>query len=194
MLTHGFSLILTCVLLSACGGTSPGTLSADVVPLQRQQEPFPQIPPPSEFDTTYEHSDLRRLMIGNCPGRCRPGPLASIHPRTSAATWGEAHRDSGEVIARMISDSAYPKFNLQYRGPGRADTVFWAVIRRGDAVVSIFRSTTPRTPDLIARTEVIHHGPGFFRGVALARWVWSDTDDLAWGTCDGGACCKSPGR
>ena len=101
---------------------------------------------------------------------------------------------AGEVIARMISDSAYPKFNLQYRGKEQRDTVFWAVMKRGDSVISVFHSTTRGTKDLITTTEVIKHGPGFFRGLALARWLWNDKDDMAWGTCDGGACCKSPGR
>jgi hypothetical protein len=191
MLTHAFSLVLTCVAFSACGGVSPGPSN----PPMPQASPFPDIPQPTEFDTTPERSDKRRLMVGgDCPRHCRPGPMASIHPRISAASWSAERRDSGVVIARMISDSAYPKFNLQYRGPGRADTVFWAVIRRGDSVISVFRSTTPRTRDLITTTEVIHHDRDFFHGASYARWVWSDTDDMAWGTCDGGACCKSPGR
>jgi hypothetical protein len=194
MLIHGFSLILSCVVLSACSATLPavGTVSGDVMQTQ-QAAPFPLIPPPSDFDTTSEHSDMRRLVTGTCPDRCKVGPLAWIHPRGGAASWGTARRDSGEVIARMISYGAYPKFNLQDRGPGRADTVFWAVMKRGDVVVSVFRSTKPGTRDLITRTEVIEHGPGFFRGVSFARWVWSDRDDMAWGTCDGGACCRSAG-
>ena len=193
MPTQLFSFVLTCLMLSACGtAPAPGNLSAAVT--QTQTPRFPEIPPPGEFDTIPEHGDFRRLMVGPlCPDRCRPGPLAWIQPRASAATWGRARRESGEVIARMISSGAYPKFNLQDRGAGRADTVYWAVMKVGDSLVSIFRSTTPRTPDKIARTEVIEHGEGFFRGVASARWVWSDQDDMAWGTCDGGACCKSPG-
>jgi hypothetical protein len=195
MLTQLISVVFSCVLFSACSSTRPtlGGLSADVT--QTAQEPkFPEIPPASEFDTVPEHSDMRRLMVGpECPARCRPGPLAWIHPRSRTTSWGVARRDSGEVIARMISYGAYPKFNLQDRGPGRADTVFWAVMRIGDSVVSVFHSTKPGTRNLLARTEVYDHGPGFFRGVALARWVWSDRDDIAWGTCDGGACCRSPG-
>ena len=186
MLRHRLFVLLVCVVLPACSGTAAppmGTVSPAY---------FPPIPPANEFDTTTERSDMRRLIVGTCPGRCRPGPLAWIQPRTSAASWSAEHRDSGEVIARLISDSAYPKFNLQDRGRGR-DTVFWAVMKRGDAVISIFHSTTPGSTDLITRTDVIHHGEGFFRGLSYARWLWSDTDDLAWGTCDGGACCRSAG-
>ncbi len=193
MLTHRFSVVLVCAVLPACGTAAPtlGTMSPDVT--AKPPGYFPPIPPPNEFDTTTERSDMRRLIVGTCPGRCRPGPLAWIQPRISAASWTAEHRDSGEVIARLISDSAYPKFNLQDRGRGRADTVFWAVMKRGDAVISVFHSTTPGSTDLITRTDVIHHGEGFFRGLSYARWLWSDRDDIAWGTCDGGACCRSAG-
>jgi hypothetical protein len=191
MPTQLVSLIFVCVVFSMPGGTTstPGTVSADVVPMQVQR--FPEIPPSSAFDTTSERSDRRRLMIGgNCPERCRPGPLAWVHPRTEVAAWGRERRDAGEVIARLISYGAYPKFNLQDRGAGRADTVFWAVMKVGDSVISVFRSTKPGTPDLVTPTFVRDHGPGFFRGIAYARFVWSDRDDAIWGTCDTGACCR----
>lgn len=190
MLTHRLSIVVACIVLPACGGGVPtvGPISPMVV---RGEGYFPAIPPASEFDTTPERSDVRRLMIGNCPD-CRPGPMAWIQPRIRAASWSAAHRDSGQVIARIISEGGYPKFNIHDRRGGR-DTVFWAVMRSGDSLVSVFRSTTPGSTDLISKVEVIHHGEGFFRGIAAARWLWSDTDDLAWGTCDGGACCKSAG-
>jgi hypothetical protein len=199
MLTNRVSLLVSYAVVLTCGGAAPPPPASGGGPVIQgsvmgQEAPFPRIPAPDEFDTTREWSDMRRLIVGTCPGRCKPGPMAWIQPNRNAATWGQAQRDAGEVIARMISDSAYPKFNLQYRGKGQQDTVFWAVMKRGDSVVSVFHSTTRGTKDLIARTEVITHGPGFFKGLALARWVWSDQDDMAWGTCDGGACCKSPGR
>jgi len=150
---------------------------------------FPPIPADSEFDTAVERSDERRLMVGNCPEHCHPGPLASIQPRRRAASWSAEHRDSGEVIARIISPGPYPKFNIHGR-----DTVYWAVVKHNGTLVSVFRSTAPGATDVIANVVVYPHGQGFFRGVAFARWIWSDTDDLAWGTCDGGACCRSDGR
>jgi hypothetical protein len=196
MLTQRLSLLVAYAVVLTCGGAAPpppppagGTIPQGV----SQERYFPPIPPPNEFDTTTEWSDHRRLTVGDCPDHCRPGPMAWIHPRGAAATWSEAHRDSGEVIARIIGDGAYKKFNLQDRGHGQADTVYWAVVRRGKETVSIFRSTKPGTPDLVTTTEVIHHTQGFFRGQSLARFIWSDKDDMVWGTCDGGACCRSPG-
>ena len=184
-----FVVVVGCLVLAACPGPGIPTITPSLEPGY-----FPPIPPASEFDTTAERSDVRRLIVGNCPDRCRPGPLASIQPRISAASWSAEHRDSagGEVIARIISEGGYRKFNIHDRRGGR-DTVYWAVVRRGATLVSVFRSTTPGARDVVANVEVIHHGPGFFRGLSAARWLWSDTDDLAWGTCDGGACCKSDG-
>jgi hypothetical protein len=187
MLQHRLSLVVTCLIIPACAGPAPVKISPMVGPMGEVY--FPAIPPASEFDTAAERSDVRRLMLGDCPDHCRPGPLASIHPRIRAATWSAAHRDSGEVIARIISEGRYPKFNIQGR-----DTVYWAVVKRGDSLVSVFRSTAPGSTDLVSDLKVIHHGEGFFRGIAVARFVWSDTDDMTWGTCDGGACCKSAGR
>lgn len=183
---------VACLVFVACGGgIAPiGAIAPEVMP----QEPgyFPPIPPANEFDTAPERSDVRRLMVGNCPNSCKPGPLAWIQPRIYAASWSSEHRDSGQVIARIISEGGYPKFNIHDRH-GAPDTVYWAVVKRGNTLVSVFRSRTPGARDLVSRVEVIPHGQEFFRGIALARWVWSDRDDMAWGTCDGGACCKSDG-
>lgn len=191
MLTQRLSIIVIGVVVAACPGPRPSQPRPTAT--VRRVDYFPPIPAPNEFDTTTERSDFRRLIIGTCPGHCRPGPRAWIQPRVSAWSWSEQHRDSGQVIARLISDNAYPKFNLHSRGAGQADTVFWAVIKRGNDIISIFRSTTPGTGDLLSRTHVIQHAQGFFGGASWARWLWSDTDDLAWGTCDGGACCRSAG-
>ena len=185
MLNHRFSMVMACMIVPACSG---GLGTPTIGPVPPRVAYFPAIPPASEFDTAAERSDFRRLMIGNCPA-CRPGPLASIQPRIYAASWSAAHRDSGEVIARIISDGRYPKFNIQ-----GGDTVYWAVVKRGDALVSVFRSTARGSTDLVSNVEVIRHSEGFFRGIAVARFLWSDSDDLTWGTCDGGACCRSAGK
>src|SRR5213593_2566721 len=122
--------------------------------------------PASEFDTATEKSDKRRLMLGTCPNDCRFGPFASI-----------------------ISDSAYPKFNIHGR-----DTVYWWVGKRGGSQVSVFISTAPGAVPLVSDLRVYPHDREFLQGIALARWLWNDVDDMAWGTCDGGACCRSTGR
>jgi len=187
--TRVSGFVASLIFMACAGGVNPspkGTMPPEVAP--QGQAYFPPIPADNEFDTTPERSDMRRLIIGTCPDRCRPGPLAWIHPRIRAASWSAEHRDSGEVIARIISEGPYPKFNIH-----GGDTVYWAVVKRGGTLVSVFRSTARGSTDVISRVEVIPHGQGFFRGIAYARWLWSDKDDLAWGTCDGGACCKSDG-
>lgn len=131
--------------------------------------------------------DTQRLMLGTCPDSCRYGPLATIQPRLRSARWTRAHRDSGEVIARIISDGPYPKFNIQGR-----DTVYWWVGRRGDRPVSIFTSTRPGVRPFVSDLEVTYHVVGYWTQ-AIARWLWRERDEAAWATCDGGACCKSSG-
>jgi hypothetical protein len=141
----------------------------------------------SEFVTDSGAGDQQRLMVGTCPANCRYGPLAAIQPRNRVARWTEEHRDSGEVIARIISDSAYPKFNIQGR-----DTVYWWVGRRGDKTVSVFTSTRPGVRPLVSDLEVTPHPAGYWTQ-SIARWLWRDRDEAAWSTCDGSACCKSSG-
>ena len=59
--------------------------------------------------------------------------------------------------------------------------------------IGTFTSTRPGVRPLVSNLVMTHHAPGYWRGIALARWLWSDQDDLAWGTCDGEVCCKSNG-
>ena len=153
--------------------------------------------PASEFDSAEETSDQRRLMVGNCPEACRFGPFAKIQPRFRSARWDRAHRDSGDIIARILSDGPYRhvrgsdtthKFNIHGR-----DTVYWWVGRRGETVVSIFTSTAPGSRPLVSDLTIRPHPAGYWRGLAIARWLWRDRDDIAWGTCDGQTCCRSTG-
>jgi hypothetical protein len=143
--------------------------------------------PDSEFDTIPGAGDEQRLMRGNCPNDCSYGPLARIQPRKRAATWQPAQRDSGEVIARIISEGPYPKFNIQ-----GGDVVYWWVGRQGKKPVSIFISSRPGTPARVSDLDVDPH-PGYWKQ-GLARWLWSDRDEQAWAVCDGGTCCRSSGK
>jgi hypothetical protein len=36
---------------------------------------------------------------------------------------------------------------------------------------------------------VSEHASGYWRQ-ALARWIWSETDETRWGTCKEGGCCR----
>ncbi len=142
--------------------------------------------------------DEQRLRV--CwSGRCGYGPLAVIQPRSGITDSTSTTLASGEVIARIInrSDSGYIyrvagrdtsyKFNMHAR-----DTVYWWVGRRGDSLVSVFVSTRPGVRPMQSDLTIEDHGPRYWKQ-SLARWIWDERDEAAWGTCDGGVCCKSGG-
>ncbi len=142
------------------------------------------------FDALPGVSDDQRLMLGTtCPGDCRYGPRAKIQPHRAASYLTEADRDAGVVIARIINLDTlpYPKFNL-----GARDTVYWWVRMRGDKGESIFVSSVRGVRPRKGNLDVEYHSDLPYRQ-SLARWIWSDHDEEAWGTCDGGRCCKSSG-
>jgi hypothetical protein len=143
----------------------------------------------TEYDTLPGVGDEQRLMVGTCPGRCAHGPRAKIQPHRAAAYLTQADRDSGVVIARIInlSDTAYEKFNLHAR-----DTVYWRVVTLGGRDVSLFVSSAPGVRALRSDLRIDEYHPTTYRQ-ALARWIWDDNDEIAWGTCDGGHCCRSSG-
>ncbi len=152
----------------------------------------------SLFDTAGGAVDQQRLTIGDCDttGPCSVGPLATIQPRLRRPNWDKPPRDSGEVIARIISNAPYVrirgsdttyKFNIHGR-----DTVFWWVGPREGRLVSVFASTQPGVAPLVSRLELGPHDRTYWKQ-GLARWVWTTHDEWAWGTCDGGRCCLSDG-
>jgi hypothetical protein len=147
--------------------------------------------PPAEYADTYDVGaiDEQRLMLGTCPGNCRYGPRVVIAPRRNThVVLGEARRDSGVIIARMINlgPESYPKFNLHGR-----DTVYWWIrISRRDTF-SVFVSTAPGSRPRKSNLVIHRHSPAW--GQSLARWLWRETDEEAWTTCDGSLCCQSNG-
>jgi proteasome lid subunit RPN8/RPN11 len=143
----------------------------------------------TEYDTAYGVGDDQRLMVGTCPGNCRYGPRAKIQPHRAASYLTEAERDTGAVIARIINlDSlAYAKFNLH-----PSDTVYWWVGRRHGEPVSVFISSAPGARPWVSNLEIEAHPDSPYRQ-PIARWLWDDKDEIAWGTCYGGRCCRSSG-
>ena len=131
--------------------------------------------------------DQQRLALGTCPRDCRYGPLATIQPRMRVTDSGATTLDSGEVIARIISDGRYPKFNIQ-----GGDTVYWWVGRRDSRLVSVFVTSRSGVRPLISNLQIDRHPRGYWKQ-PLARWIWNEKDEEAWGTCDGGICCRSNG-
>jgi hypothetical protein len=147
------------------------------------------IPADTMFDTLPGVGDDQRLMRGTCPGNCSYGPRAKIQPHRAASYLTEADRDSGVVIARIINldTLAYAKFNLHPR-----DTVYWWVGRRRGELVSVFISSARGARPWVSDLAIDEHQNAPYRQ-PLARWLWDDRDELTWGTCDGGRCCRSTG-
>ncbi|HEV8304491.1 MAG TPA: hypothetical protein VGQ25_06015 [Gemmatimonadales bacterium] len=140
-----------------------------------------------DFDELDGVGDQQRLMLGRCDSSCSYGPLATIQPYRNTHRINSAQQDSGVIVARIISDGAYPKFNIHGR-----DTVYWWVrLRKGDSV-SVFASTAPEVRARVSDLAITPHSPRTYNR-ALARWVWTDRDEEAWVTCDGGRCCRSSG-
>lgn len=152
-----------------------------------------------DFDATEGAGDEQRLLVGDCDSApCTVGPLAKIQPRYRRPNWETPPRDSGEIIARIISDGPYMritgtdtvfKFNIHGQ-----DTVFWWVGPRGEQrqLVSVFTTTHPGVAPLVSNLEVGAHKSDFWKQ-GLARWIYSPRDEKGWGTCDGGRCCSSNG-
>jgi hypothetical protein len=147
-------------------------------------------PADTMFDTLPGVGDDQRLMVGTCPGNCRYGPRAKIQPHRAASYLTDADRETGAVIARIINldTLAYAKFNLHGR-----DTVYWWVGKRNGQPVSVFISSYPRARPWVSNLEIEYH-PSKPYYQPIARWLWNDRDEEAWGTCDGGSCCKSNGE
>jgi hypothetical protein len=162
----------------------------------------------AQFDTAEGAGDAQRLMLGDCttkPPTCRYGPFARVQPRLRRPNWDvEPPSDTGEVIARIISDSSpyvarvqgrdtIYKFNIHGR-----DTVYWWVgprRPRDTTLVSIFVSSRGERP-LVSNVKVGPHSRRdrmSYWQQGLARWIWTDRDEDVWGTCDGGRCCQSGG-
>jgi len=148
----------------------------------------PSVREDTMFDTLPGVGDEQRLMVGSWP-RATYGPLAKIQPHRAASYLTDADRDSGAVIARIINldTVSYAKFNMHPR-----DTVYWWVGRRHGEMVSIFFSSYPGARPWVSNLEIDYH-PSRPYYQPIARWIWNDRDELAWGTCDGGRCCRSAG-
>lgn len=170
-------------------GLASAKSGADSVNLVLTRNRPISIPADTMFDTLPGVGDDQRLMVGTCPANCRHGPQAKIQPHRAASYLTEAQRDTGAVIARIINLDTLPyaKFNLHGR-----DTVYWWVGRRHGELVSVFLSSYPGARPWVSNLTIDYHADRPYRQ-PIARWLWNDRDEEAWGTCDGGRCCRSTG-
>jgi hypothetical protein len=192
------ALALITVAAVACGTPAPSfSTPYDSVPADTL---FAYITSRLQFDQRQWAGDSQRLMVGTCPSSCSHGPRVSIEPerRSHRNRSVTLEGDQGRIIARMINadTTPYPKFNL-----AGLDTVYWSVSRvvpaGGDTSwgQSMYISTrglrgTHPTPVVYDSALVETHSHSYYPQQALARWIWSDTDEEKWGTCHRDGCCR----
>lgn len=144
------------------------------------------------FATDTETGDRQALLVGHYPDSAHYGPLATILPERNAHLGSVAQLRSGKLIARITNESAeaYPKLGLL----PHAVTYWWVEYNeKTDSGRSVF-VTVDSGGNIIGRTvsglKIMRYHPGGFRvNQPLARFVWTNDDELAWGSCNG-VCCK----
>jgi hypothetical protein len=137
------------------------------------------------FDGVVGAADSQRLMVIDPRTRERRyGPLAKIEPEVGSYLLEEEQLAEGRVIARIWSESRYEKLGLE---PG---WTWWWVDRRGKFGDTPWRSVyiAPSGRTSVQPMYLRSHGPGYRWKQAIARFLWSDSDEATWGTC-GGKCC-----
>lgn len=147
------------------------------------------------YDTRTGVSDSQALAVANrpgakCPAECSYGAIASIHPEVGTLGMGEAELKAGRVIGRIVSadDKAYEKFNL-----GPRDTVYvWA-----DAAAGTRARLISTDPDRFAQSKrdvrmyvEPPHAQDQRYAQSTARFIWVDSDEHLWISCQGNGCCR----
>lgn len=146
-----------------------------------------------DFDSVRGAGDEQRLMINPpCPGPCRHGPLATIQPEKKSHQHTDADLQEGRIIAKLFLNpgqtQSYAKLGLS---PGIV-TYWWVKKTSPTGGRSVYIANDPSRRTLIAvdTTFQIDSHPNYEFKQALARWVWSDNDEMAWGTCKNDGCCR----
>jgi hypothetical protein len=144
------------------------------------------------FATDTEAGDRQALLVGHYPDSASYGPLATILPERNAHLGSVEQLRFGKIIARITNESAdsYPKLGLL----PHAVTYWWVEYNeRAESGRSVF-VTVDSGGNIIGRTVsgltiMRYHRGGFRVNQPLARFVWTNDDELAWGSCNG-VCCK----
>jgi len=150
-----------------------------------------------EWDEREGAGDMQRLMLGACPNNCQYGPRVVIQPerRSHQNSSNSLSQAPGRIIARFINldAQAYPKLNIAAH-----DTVYWAVERvqpvndslsRGRSLFISTKKLRMMQPAAEPESLLVTEHPSGYWAQALARWIWSETDETRWGTCKEGGCC-----
>jgi hypothetical protein len=148
-----------------------------------------------QFVSDPEAGDHRPLLVGSYPDSARFGPLATIAPERHAYKGSVSDLKTGRIIARIVDEGAepYPKLGLLPH-----TTTYWWVQYDAAAPTDTIRTrsvfvTLDTNSHIVGRRNgklEIHDTHISFRvDQALARFVWVDKDDDAWGSC-AGVCCR----
>src|SRR5258707_2666412 len=144
-----------------------------------------------DFETRYEAGDEQRLAVGRYPD-LHYGPLVAIQPEVGNYTITEADLHQGRIIARFInsSDSGYPKLGLA----PKSTTYWWAQLGADSSTnrsVMVSINAKGEIINRIGLALVYDEDKTSVRRIrAVARWIWSDSDEQAWSSC-GLKCCRN---
>jgi hypothetical protein len=141
-----------------------------------------------------EAGDRQALMVGSYPGAAHYGPIAHIQPERGNFLIPNHQLARGSIVSRIVNEGTepYPKLGLLPKGT----TYLWVEVdsvKGGGRAIFIEADSTGaidsvRVGNPLETTEANMHA--VFRPVqALARFIWTDDDEVAWSTC-GSKCCK----
>ena len=122
----------------------------------------------------------QRLHIMGAGGQWTLGPRASIEPEIGSAALDPNNMGGkGRIIARITSAADYDKLGIK-----TGLNYVW-VDQAGTRAAMIPANPQARSTPL-KLTHIDPHPPNTYP--ASARWLWSDTDEIAWMTCPWGCC------
>ena len=173
-------------------GAPPGFATVlDTATKQPSAQPLRDYVAKLDFDTNYEAGDKQRLAVGSYPD-LHYGPLVAIQPEVGNHTITEADLHQGRIIARIVnySDSAYPKLGLA----PKSTTYWWAQLGADSSTNRSIMISTDAKAEIVSRIglPLIYDADRttVTRIRAVARWLWSDSDEQGWSSC-GVKCCRN---
>lgn len=183
---------------AATGGTRPTPAAPpgfeavlDTATKQPSSESLRDYVAKLDFETRYEAGDEQRLAFGRYPD-LHYGPLVAIQPEVGNHTIVEADLHQGRIIARIInySDTAYPKLGLA----PRSTTYWWAQLGADSSTNRSVMISTNAKGEIVNRIGLPlvydEDKTSVQRIRAVARWIWSDSDEKGWSSC-GLKCCRN---
>lgn len=155
----------------------PFTGEADAVPRSAVLEHVRSL----SFYTWRGAIGEQRLHVRSAGGQWTVGPLARIEPEIGSAALDPANLGGkGRIVAHIWSDGDYAKLGIK-----AGDNYVW--VDHAGTRAAMIPADPNSAPTTLKLTVLETHRPN--EKPASARWLWSDTDEVAWMTCPWG-CCK----